>query len=339
MGRRTTLEKREVVIQHFKDGKTQKQIGEMVNLSASTVQYIIQRFVRENRVADKIRKAPNKIFTESDERWILRKIKQDPHLSAPALAKEAEISLGKTCNPETIRRILRHDNFHGRTARNKPFISPKNLKSRLKFAKDHVNKDQSFWNTVIFADESKFNLFGSDGKSYVWRKPNTELQPKNLRGTVKHGGGHVMVWGCMSSAGVGKLVFIDDTMDKHVYLDLLKNNLLQSAEKLGVREGFRFYQDNDPKHKSQLVQTWLVWNCPHIVNTPAQSPDLNVIENLWSVLERNIRNHKISNKQDLKIALNIEWQKITTDYTQKLVNSMQSRLKEVIKQKGYPTKY
>nr|XP_033331350.1 putative ankyrin repeat protein RF_0381 [Megalopta genalis] len=47
-------------------------------------------------------------------------------------------------------------------------------------------------------DESKFNLFGSDGKRFVWRKPNTELNQKNIIPTVKHGSGHVMVWGCMS---------------------------------------------------------------------------------------------------------------------------------------------
>lgn len=247
--------------------------------------------------------------------------------------------LGKACNPETIRRILRRTNFHGWTARNKLFVNERNRKSRVQFAKEHVTKDETFWNSVIFADESKFNLFGSDGKSYVWRKPNAELEPKNLRGTIKHGGGHVMVWGCMSSAGVGNLVFIEETMDITVYLNLLKDNLLQSADKLGIREGFRFYQDNDPKHKSQVVQTWLIWNCTHLVQTSAQSPDLNVIENLWSVLEKNVRNHQISNRQDLKTALQVEWEKITSDYTQKLVGSMESRLKAVLKQKGYPTKY
>lgn len=339
MGRRTSIEIRELVIKHFQSGKTQKQIAEMVDLSSSTVQYIIQRFVRENRVHNKGREAPNKIFTEHDERWILRKIKKDPMLSAPAVAKDVEMFLGKKCHPETIRRVLRDDNFHGRTARNKPFISKKNQKVRIQFAKDHENKDISFWNTVIFADESKFNISASDGKAYVWRQPNTELQIKNLRGTVKHGGGHVMVWGCMSSAGVGKLEFIESTMTKEVYLDLLQRNLLQSAEDLGIRDTFRFYQDNDPKHKSGIVQTWLIWNCPHVIQTPAQSPDLNVIENLWHMLELGIRQHHISNVQSLKAALKEEWTKISPNYTQKLVDSMQSRLKCVINQKGYPTKY
>lgn len=59
-----------------------------------------------------------------------------------------------------------------------------------------------------------------------------------------------------------------------------------------------------------------------------QSPDINVIENLWHLLETKIRLHNISNLNDLKEALKTEWYKI---YTKKLVSSMNSRLRRVIK--------
>jgi hypothetical protein len=77
----------------------------------------------------------------------------------------------------------------------------------LEFALAYVNKPINFWKTVLFTDESKFSIFGSDGPQNVWRKPKKEeLDPKNVIPTVKHGGGHAMVWGCMSYAGVGELV-------------------------------------------------------------------------------------------------------------------------------------
>ncbi|XP_065363321.1 uncharacterized protein LOC135956697 [Calliphora vicina] len=268
-------------------------------------------------ISDKGRSAPNKIFNATDERYIVRKIRQNPKLSAPKLATEVKNELNKTCSAETIRRVLRKHDFNGRVARKKPFINKKNQAARLKFAKEHINKDSSFWEPVIFADESKFNIFGSDGQTYVWRKPNTELQNQNLKPTVKHGGGSVMVWACMSSSGVGNLQFIETTMNKDVYLDILKANLLQSAEKLGIRQQFRFYQDNDPKHKAGVVQSWLIWNCPHLMQPPAQSPDLNVIENLWAILDQNVRQHQISNRNDLIAALKEEWAKITPKTTSK----------------------
>ena len=68
----------------------------------------------------------------------------------------------------------------------------------------------------------------------VFRTPNEALNVKNIPPTIKHGGGSIMVWGCMSALGVRKLVLIDGTMDKHVYLWILKEHVHASAEKMGL---------------------------------------------------------------------------------------------------------
>ena len=193
--KQTTAEERQIVIRNFESGRSFREIGKIINRSSSTVQYIIKRYRKENRITNRPRKAPNKKFNEHDERWIRRKIKENPRLSAPKLTNEVEKYLGKSANPETVRRILRKQNFHGRTARNKPLISDTNKKKRLDFARQHLAKDFNFWKQVIFTDESKFNIFHSDGKITVWRRPNEEFKIQNLNSTVKHGGGSVMVWG------------------------------------------------------------------------------------------------------------------------------------------------
>ncbi|GBM42820.1 Transposable element Tc1 transposase [Araneus ventricosus] len=120
-------------------------------------------------------------------------------------------------HPETVRNILRSHDFHAPAARKKPFISKVNEKKRLKFARCCLAKPKEFWKSVIFVDESKFNVFGSNGKQKVWRRPITELKLRNLRATVKHGGGSQLVWGCMSSIGIGNLELIDSKVNKYVY--------------------------------------------------------------------------------------------------------------------------
>jgi hypothetical protein len=71
-----------------------------------------------------------------------------------------------------------------------------------------VNKPIDFWKTVLFTDECKFDIFGSDGPQYVWRKPKKELGTKNVIPILKHGGGQAMVWGCMGYAMWENLRFL-----------------------------------------------------------------------------------------------------------------------------------
>lgn len=241
-------------------------------------------YKKTKSLGNKTRNSSKKIFNEREERWIVKEIKKNPFLSAPNLAKMVEERFGKIASPETISRILRKYKFHRRTARNKPFVSQKNRWKSKNFAETRGHKDFNYWKTVIYADESKFNLFKSDGKVCVWRKPNTELQEKNLRPTVKHSDS-VMVWACMAASGVGNLEFIDGIMGNRMYLGILRRNLKESALKLGLQNNFTYYQDNDPKHKTENVRLWLVYNCPHLIETLPQSPDLNVIENLWDHLD------------------------------------------------------
>ena len=128
-------------------------------------------------------------------------------------------------------------------------------------------------------------------------------------------------------------------MDQNMYLDILKQNLKQRAEKFGLQRSFKFYQDNDPKHKAQRIKIQLVYNCTKVLETPPQSPDLNVIENLWSHIKIAIKKHEISKKNQLKVVLREQWSKISSEYCKKLVRSMPDRLKDVIRNKGLPTKY
>ncbi|GFX81563.1 transposable element Tc1 transposase [Trichonephila clavipes] len=109
----------------------------------------------------------------------------------------------KSVNPETVRNVLRKHKYHVRVPQRKPYISRANKQVRLAFAKMYVNQPTEYWENVIFDDESKYNIFGSDGNQKVWRKSNTTMHVKNLRPSLKYGGGNQTVWGCMASSGVG----------------------------------------------------------------------------------------------------------------------------------------
>ncbi|GFW73744.1 transposable element Tcb2 transposase [Trichonephila clavipes] len=182
--------------------------------------------------------------------------------------------------------------------RRKPFVSKVNRKTRIDFAKENEKQDRNFWNSVIFSDKSKFNIHGSDEHQKVWRKANAALEPKNMRGTVKHGGGSIMVSDCMAATGEENLFLSDGIINQYSYLNILKNNLSQRASKLKHNGSFTFQQDNDPKDTARVVREWLLYNVRKQVKTPPQSLDLNPIEHLWDYFDRQIRKHEIKTKND-----------------------------------------
>ena len=108
--------------------------------------------------------------------------------------------------------------------------------------------------------------------------PTPSITPRITIPTVKHGGDSIMLWGCFSSAGTGKLVRMEGMMDGAKYREIIEGNLSQSSRDLRLGRRFTFLQDNDPKHTAKA--TLKVFNGRHlnVLEWPSHSPELNTIE-------------------------------------------------------------
>jgi hypothetical protein len=162
--------------------------------------------------------------------------------------------------------------------------------------------------TIIFSDEKKFNLKYSNGKISVWRDPVTCFKLKNLTPTVKFGGGSIMVWGCFSSRGVGKLTNIEGNMDAAKYINILANILQESVDMMEL-DTFIFQQDSDTKHTSRLAKQYFNDKTIVLLPWPAQTPDLNPIKNICGVLKDKVNARGPKNIPQLKRYCIEEWNK------------------------------
>uniref|UniRef100_A0A8C5MWS3 Transposase n=1 Tax=Leptobrachium leishanense TaxID=445787 RepID=A0A8C5MWS3_9ANUR len=288
---------REEVITLHRKGNGYKKIAKMLNIPRETIGSIIRKFKAKGTVETLPGRGRKKMLTSTAVRYLKRRVKKSPCVTAEELRKDLS-DVGTEVSAQTIRRTLRNEGLHARTPRRTPLLSPKNKKSRLQYAKSHVDKAQKFWDSVLWTDETKLELFGPMDQRYVWRRKNKAYEEKNTLPTVKHGGGSIMLWGCFASAGTGKLQRVQGTMNR----------------------------------------AWLQIKGWNILEWPSQSPDLNPIENLWWDLKKAVAVRKPKNVTELEAFAHDEWAKIPVDGCKTLVSSYASRLKAVITVKGCCTK-
>ncbi len=100
-----------------------------------------------------------------------------------------------------------------------------------------------------------------------------------------------------------------------------------------------FHQDLAPAHTAKGTKSWFNDHGVTVLDWPANSPDLNPIENLWGIVKRKMRDIRPNNADDLKAAIKVTWASITPEQCHKLIASMPRRIDAGIHAKGGPTKY
>jgi transposase len=143
-----------------------------------------------------------------------------------------------------------------------------------------------------------------------------------------------MVWGCMSSAGVGMLHFIDGTVDGGAYVEILSTRLLPSLERLHPDGDCLFQQDGAPCHTSKVAQRWFASHRLHLLPWAPSSPDMSPIENVWGMMKKKIRKERPRTKEELMAALRRIWDNITPARCKELVSTMHNRVQALLNAKG-----
>ncbi len=242
-GREMSQDLRKKIISLHKKVEGYKKISKALLISQNTVAKVVQTFKKDGTATISQRRPgrPRKL-TPRQERLLMRRVEENRHASSLQLSKKVES----------------HDYFpwhntaytaeewHAWVAfsRKKPLLKPRHKKARLGFARAHADKDEDYWDSILWSDETKINVFGTDGFKTVWHRKSEEYKEKCMVPTVKHGGDSVLMWGCMSAAGVGELHFIDGIMNSQMYCSILKEKMLPSRRALGR---FALFQhDNDP---------------------------------------------------------------------------------------------
>uniref|UniRef100_A0A9J7ZEG3 Transposase Tc1-like domain-containing protein n=1 Tax=Cyprinus carpio carpio TaxID=630221 RepID=A0A9J7ZEG3_CYPCA len=187
-----TVVQKTIIDTLHKEGKPQTLIAKEVGCSQSAVSKDVNRKLSGRKMCGRKRCTTNR-----ENRSLMRIVKQNRFKNLSELHKEWTEAGVKVSRATTHRRVKEF----GYSCRI-PLVKP--LLRCLTWAKEKKNWTVAQWSKVLFSEESKFCIsFGNQGPR-VWRKGGEAHSPSCLKSSVKFPQS-VMIWGAMSSAGVGPL--------------------------------------------------------------------------------------------------------------------------------------
>ncbi|KAL7849234.1 hypothetical protein SRHO_G00208570 [Serrasalmus rhombeus] len=326
--RELSSETRQSILVLRNEGYSMREIAKKLKISYNGVYYSLQRTAQTGSNQSRKRSGRPRCTTKQEDKHIRVSSLRNRRLTGPQLASSLNSTRKTPVSTSTVKRRLRDFGLQGRVAKKKPYLRLANKRKRLRWAKEHRHWTEEDWKKVLWTDESKFEVFGSQRRTFVRRRTNEKMLKECLTPSVKHGGGNVMVWGCFGAGKVGDLYRVKGILNKEGYHSILQRHAIPSGQRL-IGANFILQQDNDPKHTSKLCKNYLqqkqAAGILSVMEWPAQSPDLNPIELLWEQLDRMVRQKCPSNQSNLWELLLEAWGAISPAYLNKLTARMPKR--------------
>lgn len=329
-----------VAIGQLQAGVPQNQIAARFGVSPSTISKWKAKFRETGDVKDRPRSGRPKKTTLQEDRFITLAVLRNRRLSARNLQARFAGRYGRRLCVQTIRNRLHAANMRARKAARKPAMTALHRQTRLRWCRQHRPWNLNMWRNVMFSDESRFCLRKLDARVKVWRRRGERYADCCIDRVTAFGGGSIMVWGGISITGKTRLVPIEGNLTAVRYRDeILQPVAIPYLHNLGPNAILQ--DDNARPHRARVINDYLQNVGVERMEWPANSPDLNPIEQLWDQLGRAVRT-RVTNETtlaDLRQILVEEWNAIPQQRVTRLVHSMRRRCQAVVAADGSSTRY
>ena len=311
-----------------------RRIAQKMQISKTTVAQLLKKFQQTGLVSDLARTGRKRKISEQEENKIVKKAKKEK--PASEIARELSQESKNEVSVDTVRRILHKHNLRWLVKQKVEALSEVNKAKRLDYALE-MNKFN--WKRVLFSDEKSF--FVGSFETHCWQ----EIGKRVTRSFTRHPP-KLHVWAAAGYYMKSKLFFFTENLTSDLYQRILRQRLPEDhliyapdcPPSLPAK--WVFMQDNDPKHKSNDTMNFLQERVgDRILHHPSQSPDLNIVEDLWSYLDRKVKASHVKSIDALKRKLKKEWDLLSWDEIRKTVDSMPARLAECVQLQGARTHY
>lgn len=293
-----------------------------------------KRYQETGGVEDAPRSGRPNTLTADQKREVVRALKRKATSSVRKVTKRMKTEHNLNVSRETIRRTAKEKGLVYRRRKKKPLLTDAHTQARLRFA--NRRRSRGFWDRVMWCDEASFALYSFTKGEWV----EAGEEPTSHE-TVKWPP-RIRVWAAISSRGKTPLVRIPKKMKAEDYETLLVSKLipLMCDAVDGSHKDFVFMQDGDGCHTAKRVRNRLdMEGIEQLTPWPAHSPDLNPIENAWSIVERHLETVHPTSDRGLWEAMTEAWENIDDRQLLRLCGNIPRRLQAVKEAHGGHTKY
>ena len=223
--------------------------------------------------------------------------------------------------------------YNYRTKIKNPFLKKIHKTKRIAWCKKFRCYTIEDWRHIIFSDESTYYVLKRKNKMMVWRTKDEKLASDFIQ-KISTGDVKIGVWGAICGYDKTSLLTYSDNMNSTKYSEVLKNQLISLVKRLPKGKKYTYQCDLAPWHTSNMVKEQIRKLKINILEWPPNSPDLNVIEELRSIIDKRLALKSINTKEELPKGLQEEWDEISITLCQALVDSMPERIEKCLKAKG-----
>lgn len=342
MGKKSiSHDKRVEIVTLFKQGDlSYREIGDRCQVSKDCVMTTVKNWQQNGSVDEKKRSGRPRKTTERQDRKLFSLARATPTASTKSLSSSWVDNGEKLGSSSTVSRRLREFGLESHVAVEKPKLTKVHKRTRASWCKARLNWGFQKWASVIFSDEANYMLVNRKTTPQVRRFRHEKYEDRFVKKVVKGGGGSIGVWGCIGQAGTGCCMTYPGRLNAERYKEVLENSLKPSIDLLvKPNDDWLYQQDNAPCHTAKSITKWLRENEIKKLPWPANSPDLNPIEHLWTTIDRKLAQNPPNTMAELEEALVNQWNTITQTEVLNLIESMPKRVELCYKANGGYFKY